>query len=92
MGATLYRLWKTTGPGYDSLHTRRFQFVPLFGLPVYFLYAMRRVNCSWRGKVKVERVPWADGKRPVTRACSRTLAGWAQRVSWQVTAKPCGVS
>ncbi len=40
------------GPGYDRLRTRRFQFVPLYGLPVYFLYAMRRVNCTWCGKVQ----------------------------------------
>ncbi len=53
---------------------------------------MRRVNCTWCGKVKVERVPWADGKRPVTKAFSWTLAGWARRLSWQESAQIFGVS
>ena len=32
-------------PGYDRLPQRRFEFVPLWGIAVYFVYAMRRVNC-----------------------------------------------
>ena len=34
------------GPGYDRLPSRRFDFVPLWGIAVYFLYAMRRVDCQ----------------------------------------------
>ncbi len=56
------------GPGYDRFTPRRFQFVPVLSLPVALVYAMRRVNCQWCSKVKVEKVPWADGKRPVTKA------------------------
>ena len=33
------------GPAYDRLPERRFQFVPFWGLAVFFLYAMRRVDC-----------------------------------------------
>ena len=33
------------GPGYDRLPTRRFQFVPLWGIAMYFVYARRRVDC-----------------------------------------------
>lgn len=29
-------------PGYDTLAARRFQFVPLGGMPTWFLYAPRR--------------------------------------------------
>jgi len=43
------------GPTYDALPTRRFRFVPLWGLVVYLVYAMRRVNCSTCG-ITVERV------------------------------------
>lgn len=32
--------------GYDTLSRRRFEFVPLWGIAVYFLYAMRRVACQ----------------------------------------------
>jgi hypothetical protein len=32
-------------PGYDRLPERRFEFIPLWGFLVFFLYSMRRVNC-----------------------------------------------
>lgn len=44
------------GPGYDTLDERRFEFIPMLGILVFFVYAMRRVNCPRCG-VKVERVP-----------------------------------
>ena len=34
-------------------------FVPLWGIAVFFLYAMRRVDCPRCG-VKVERIPWTE--------------------------------
>jgi transposase len=48
------------GGVYDRLAPRRFEFVPLWGLRVFFLYMMRRVACPTCG-VTVEHVPWADG-------------------------------
>jgi transposase len=45
-------------PGYDRLSPRRFQFVPLWNIAVFFAYAMRRVDCPTCG-VTVERVPWS---------------------------------
>jgi hypothetical protein len=36
-------------PGYDRLPARRFEFVPLWAIPVFFVYAMRRVNCPQCG-------------------------------------------
>lgn len=65
---------------------RLFEFVPLWGMAVFFLYSMRRVNCPRCG-VKVELVPWAVGKHRLTTAFSWFLAGWARRLSWSVTAK-----
>ncbi len=69
-------------PGYDQLPERRFEFVPLWGIAVYFLYAMRRVECPTCG-VKVERVPWADGKSSLTTSFQWFLAGWAKRMCWK---------
>lgn len=79
-------------PGYDRLQPRLFRFVPLLGLAVYFVYAMRRVQCARCGKVKVERVPWADGKQRSTKALDWFLAEWAGRLSWKETAEVFGVS
>lgn len=69
-------------PGYDRLDVRRFEFVPLWGMLVFFCYAMRRVDCRRCG-VKVERIPWAEGKHHVTTAYAWFLAAWAKRMSWK---------
>lgn len=72
---------------YDTAQKpRRFQFVPLWGIPVWFEYAMRRVNCLRCG-VKVEAVPWAEGKSPITTSFARFLASWAKRMSWKEVAE-----
>jgi transposase len=73
-------------PGYDRLPQRRWLFVPLWGIPTYFLYAPRRVQCTEHGVV-VEYIPWSDGKRPVTCAMMGFLARWARRLSWSETAQ-----
>ena len=73
-------------PGYDTLAPRRFEFVPLWGIAVFFVYAMRRVACGDCG-VKVEAVPWASGKRTVTESYAWFLARWARRVSWKEVAE-----
>lgn len=73
------------GPGYDTLPVRRFEFVPMWGIAVFFLYAMRRVECPRCG-IKVERVPWAEGKNHLTTTYAWFLAKWAKRLSWKEVA------
>jgi transposase len=73
------------GRGYDRLSKRRFEFVPLWQIAVFFVYALRRVDCPRCG-VTVERVPWSDGKSSLTKSYRWFLAGWAQRLSWQQVA------
>ena len=72
--------------GYDQgSQARLFTFVPLWGYPVYLRYVMRRVDCPNCG-VKVEQVPWSEGKSPRTRAYEVFLARWGRRLSWQEVA------
>lgn len=72
--------------GYDSAsEARLFAFVPIWGFAVYLRYSMRRVNCPRCG-IKVEQVPWSDGKSPRTRALEVFLARWARRLSWSEVA------
>ena len=68
------------GPGYDRLPPRRFEFVPLWQIAVFFVYAMRRVDCPRCG-VTVEQVPWAEGKCTLTTTFRWFLARWAKRLS-----------
>jgi len=74
------------GPGYDRLPERRFEFVPLWGIAVCFVYALRRVDCRSCG-VTVERVPWARGKCHLTISYRWFLARWAKRLSWEEVAR-----
>lgn len=73
-------------PGYDRRSPRHFQYVPLWGIAVYFVYAPRRVQCGRCG-VKVEAVPWASGKHHLTHSYVWFLARWARRLSWQEVAR-----
>lgn len=73
------------GPGYDRLPERRFEFVPLWQIAVFFVYSMRRVDCPRCGAT-VERVPWAEGKCTMTTTFRWFLARWAKRLSWQEVA------
>ena len=65
---------------------RRFEFVPLWGIVVYFVYRMRRVECRRCDKVLVERVPWCEGKHSQTTTYRWFLARWAKRLSWSEVA------
>jgi transposase len=67
------------------LAARRFEFVPVWGMAVYFVYRMRRVDCRRCG-VKVEKVPWGHGRSRLTTTYRWFLASWAKRLSWQEVA------
>jgi transposase len=73
------------GPGYDQQKERRFEFVPLWQIAVFFVYSLRRVDCPKCG-VRVEQVPWSDGKSSLTKSYRWFLAGWAKRLSWKEVA------
>jgi len=73
-------------PGYDRLAERCFQFVPLWGMTTWFVYAPRRLECVRCG-IHVEHLPWALGKRPVTQSFAWFLASWAKLLSWQVVSR-----
>lgn len=79
-------------PGYDTMATpRRFDFIPMWGIAVVFVYTMRRVNCPDCG-VKVEQVPWADGKSTITHEYVWYLARWARRMSWKEVSEAFWIS
>ena len=72
--------------GYDTLPARRFEFVPLWGIRVFLVYAMRRVACRKCG-VRVEAVPWSQGKHQLCDSYAWFLARWAKRMSWKEVAE-----
>lgn len=73
------------GPGYDTMEPRRFEFIPVWNIPVFFEYAVRRVDCRKCG-VRVEKLPWASGKHTLTTVYMQFLAHWGRKLSWKETA------
>jgi transposase len=69
-------------PQYDTLPSREFQFIPIWGILVFFLYSPRRVSCKKCG-IKVEYIPWANGKSNLTKTYSWFLADWAKTINWK---------
>jgi len=67
---------------YDTLGSRLFEHIPIWGFRVFFKYFMRRVDCKICG-VKVEEVPWGIGKRELTRTYMHYLSTWARSLSWK---------
>ncbi len=78
-------------PSYDKQPLRRYQYVPLWNIPVYFAYAPRRINCKAHG-IRVELLPWCNGKEQITKSYQLFLAQWAKRLSWSETASIFGTS
>lgn len=74
------------GGCYDRRPVRRYEFIPLWGIRVFFVYRPRRVNCPGCGII-VERVPWAEGKNQETIAYKLFLSHWARKLSWQDVAR-----
>ena len=74
-------------PGYDTLpNPRHFQFIPIWNIPVEFIYFMRRVQCRSCGIV-VEFIPWAEKNRSISIPFMLLLANWSKALSWQETAR-----
>ena len=69
-------------PTYDHQPQRAFQFVPLWGIAVFLLYAPRRVDCHECG-VTIELLPWAEGKHHLTTTFAWFLASWAKLLCWK---------
>ncbi len=79
------------GSVYDTRSPREFAFIPILGMQVFFVYAMRRVDCRTCG-VKTERLEWSVGKERMTTAYKWFLSTWARRLSWSETARIFGTS
>jgi transposase len=76
----------------DTLPKRHFRHVPIWGIDVTLVYFPCRVRCSQCGGIHVEQMPWAAGKRRITKAFAITIATWARQLTWQQVARLFGCS
>lgn len=65
----------------NTLKERSWSHVSLWGIPVFLSYSPRRVNCPDHG-VKVEKIPWSMGKRPLSFPLITVLAFWTRLLPW----------
>jgi len=77
------------GPGYDTLKERRWKHVPLWGILVTLIYSPRRIQCINCG-IKVEAIPWTQGKSPLSLPLSVVLGTWSKLVAWKVVGQLFG--
>jgi len=83
--APLCRRCGVAGSCYDRQSERRFEFVPLWGVKTFLVYAPRRVDCVACGPT-VEKLPWSEGRRRMTITYQCFLAHWAKKLSWREVA------
>ena len=70
-------------PTYDTNKTpRHFKHIPIWGFEVFFLYRVRRVSCPHCG-VKVEYLPWSNGKTSMTIYLTAFVSKYAVKVPWK---------
>jgi len=66
----------------DRRSVREFKHVPLWGIEVSIYYAPARISCSFCECVISESIPWAAGKKRMTKAFACYLATWARMLTW----------
>jgi transposase len=82
----------TPGDYRDTLTEHRFRHVPLWGIDVNLAYTPCRVRCSRCGGIHVEQMPWAAGKKRLTKALAVCIATLARQLTWQQVARLFGCS
>jgi transposase len=77
----------TLGRVRDRLEMRSWKHVPLWGIPVRLSYAPARVSCKTCGKVKVEAIPWSEGKSRLSKGLIWLLASFCKLLAWEQVAQ-----
>ncbi len=77
----------TLGRVRDRLGVRTWKHVPLWGIPVALTYAPARVTCANCGMVRVEAIPWSEGKCRLSAGLIWLLASWCKLLAWDQVAK-----
>ncbi len=65
---------------YDTQKERLFEFIPIWGIRVFFRYRPRRLDCP-EHQVVAKQIPWAKRKSHSTIPHMLFLADWARRLS-----------
>lgn len=75
----------------DRLNEREWKHVWLWGIPTRLRYRPARVRCRKCGSIRVEEIPWSQGKCRLSKGLIWLLASWTKLLAWDVVAKLFGV-
>ena len=67
---------------------RDWKHVPLWGIPTTVRYRPARVRCEKCAKIRVEEIPWAQGKCRLSKGLIGLVATWTKLPAWDVAAEP----
>lgn len=81
----------TRSPVRDRLSARTWRHVPLWNIPVFIRYRPARVKCTGCG-IKVEQIPWSNGKSSLSRPLSLAMATWSRVLPMDVVSRLFHVS
>jgi transposase len=75
----------------DRLAPRTWRHVPLWGIAVKLIYRPARVSCEQCGAVRVESIPWSQGKCRLSEGLIWLLSAWCRLLAWEQVARLFGV-
>ena len=74
----------------DRLKERQWRHVPLWNIPVFIYYRPARVKCTSCG-IKVESIPWSNGKSSISFPMILSMATWARKLPMDIVSQMYGV-
>lgn len=81
----------TICPVRDRLKAREWKHLSLWGIPVKLVYAPARVICPVCGKIRVESIPWSQGKCRLSVNLLWMLSEFSKLLPWKTVAELFGV-
>lgn len=75
---------------YDTLRSRKWRHVKLWGIETFLVYSPRRVDCPVCG-VRIEKIPWSLGKSSLSLPLIDTLQRLARYLSFNDVSRLLGV-
>ncbi len=72
--------------GYETLKGRSRRHVQIWGIPATLTRSPRRGRCGKRG-IKVEAMPWSQGRSPPSPPLTVALAAFARILAWEEVAR-----
>lgn len=75
----------------DRLKEREWEHLSLWGVPVKLVYSPARVKCPVCGKIRIEAIPWTQGKCRLSKNLLWMLSEFSKLLPWKTVSELFGV-